>query len=316
MPGLTNPWVYLTDGGESGRQAVVLIATDDEWVVRAVESILTPQGYTVARARDAAEAIERTRSLLPEVVLLDVKLKGLSGIEVCRVLRSVPEIPRSTPLLLLTRVPPVREERVEALRAGAWDLLSMPFDSEEFLLKLESSTAATRDAREAWQAGLVDPATGLYNARGLVWRVNELAAEAARYHRPLACVALSPEQESHTGSTQERRVIATAVTRVADVMRRGSRGSDVLGRLTPQEFVIVLPDTSHTGGARVAERLAASADASTALALGGSASIRMHSGYYGVDDFGEANLEPVDLLTRATRALRRPRQGRGDDNGS
>ncbi len=97
------------------------------------------------------------------------------------------------------------------------------------------------------------------------------------------------------------------VARVAEVMRRGSRGSDILGRLTPQEFVVVLPDTSQAGSARVAERLSASADASTARALGGSARIRMHAGYYGVDDFGEANLEPVDLLTRATRALRRPR---------
>lgn len=307
MPGLTNPWVYLTDnGGGAGRQPVVMIATDDEWVLRAVESILTPHGYTVAHARDAADAIDRARVTVPEVVLLDIKLKGLSGLEVCRVLRSVPELPRSTPILLLTRVPPVREERVEALRAGAWDLLSLPFDSEEFLLKLESSTAATRDARDAWEAGLVDPTTGLYNARGLVWRVNELAAEAARYHRPLACVALRPEQEVSTESPHERRAMAVAVTRIAEVMRRTSRGSDVLGRLTASEFVMVLPDTSHAGSARVAERISASADASTALAVGGSARIRLHSGYYGVDDFGEANLDPVDLLTRAARALRQP----------
>ena len=308
MSRASDSWLFFAEGGRPVRQPVALIATHDEWVARPVESILTPHGYAVAKATTAAEAIEQMRLLAPDVLLVDAQLRGLPGVDLCRVVRSISEVPRSTPIVLLSRVPSPREDRVAALRAGAWELMPLPFDAEEFLLKLDNATAAARDAREAWQAGLVDPLTGLYNARGVVWRVHELAAEAARYHRPIACVALSPTSEIAGGFPEERSAIAAAMPKIAAVLRRASRGSDVLGRMREREFVILAPNTTSQGAVQLAERVAAAADASTALALGADARIRLPAGCFGVADFGAAKLEPIELLTGAMRALRGPQE--------
>ncbi len=304
----SDSWLFFAEGGRPVRQPLALIATHDEWVSRPVESILTPHGYPVSKAATAAEAIERARLLAPDVLLVDAQLRGLPGIDLCRVVRSISEVPRSTPIMLLSRIPAAREERIAALRAGAWEMLPLPFDAEEFLLKLDTATAATRDAREAWQAGLVDPATGLYNARGIVWRVHELASEAARYHRPIACVALSPTSDVGADSPEERSAIAAAMPQIAAVLRRASRGSDVLGRMREREFLILAPNTSARGAVQLAERVAAAADASTALAVGADARIRLPAGCFGVSDFAAANMEPVELLTGAMRALRGPHE--------
>jgi len=307
MAGTTDSWVYFAEGGRPVRKPVALIATHDEWVSRPVESILTPHGYAVTKAATAADAIEHTRLLAPEVVLVDAQLRGMPGVDLCRVVRSISEIPRSTPIMLLSRVPAAREDRVAALRAGAWEVLPLPFDAEEFLLKLDTATAAARDVRQAWQAGLVDPATGLYNARGVVWRTHELVSEAARYHRPIACVALSPTSDLATDSAEERGTLAAAMPRIASVIRRASRGSDVLGRLRDRELVILAPNTTADGAMRLAERVTGAADASAALAVGADARIRLPAGCFAVADYATAKLEPIELLMGALRALRDPR---------
>jgi len=94
--------------------------------------------------------------------------------------------------------------------------------------------------------------------------------------------------------------------RIAAVLRRASRGSDVLGRIREREFVILAPNTSSRGAVQLAERVAAAADARTALAIGADARIRLPAGCFGVSDFGAANMEPIELLTGAMRALRGP----------
>lgn len=72
------------------RSPLVLIANDQEWSARSLESILTPNGYTVIRAYTGQQALDRALSARPDLVILDAQMPDLHGIEVCRLLREDP----------------------------------------------------------------------------------------------------------------------------------------------------------------------------------------------------------------------------------
>src|SRR5260221_12589336 len=91
---------------------LVLIANDQEWASRAIESILGPAGYAVLRAYTAQDALSRARSSQPDVVVLDARLPGMDGLAVCRTLRSDPRISLSTPIMLTSSAPPTRAHRL------------------------------------------------------------------------------------------------------------------------------------------------------------------------------------------------------------
>jgi diguanylate cyclase (GGDEF)-like protein len=188
------------------------------------------------------------------------------------------------------------------LRAGAWDVIQLPLDAEELLVRLRTLSRAKFEADRVRQESLLDPATGLYSVQGLLRRARELGAQALRRPAPLACAVLAPEpawgdDDAH-GEPDEARIglLAKLVTRAA-------RKSDVVGRVSQTEFAILAPGTGTAEVLLLARRLAGHAASETAD--GDGASLRVRVGCCGVDHFGEVAMDPVELLVRATMALRR-----------
>ena len=73
---------------------LVLIANDQEWSARSLESILGPHGYSVVRAYTGQQALERARTSLPDLIILDAQMPDMHGFDVCRSLRSDPRFAR------------------------------------------------------------------------------------------------------------------------------------------------------------------------------------------------------------------------------
>ncbi len=114
----------------------VLIVDDDPRNVKLLESYLTGEGYRVRCASNGPEAVELARASVPDVVLLDVMMPGMSGHDVCRELRQDPRT-RATPIVLVTALDSTAH-RVEGLDVGADDYVTKPVRREEFLAKLRS----------------------------------------------------------------------------------------------------------------------------------------------------------------------------------
>src|SRR5215218_1743776 len=72
------------------RPPLVLVANDQEWSARSLESILGPNGYAVLRAYTGRQALELARSAQPDVVIVDVRMPDIDGLDVCEVLRDDP----------------------------------------------------------------------------------------------------------------------------------------------------------------------------------------------------------------------------------
>jgi diguanylate cyclase (GGDEF)-like protein len=94
---------------------------------------------------------------------------------------------------------------------------------------------------------------------------------------------------------------------MASVFRTTNRTSDAVGRLGPNEFVLIAPETDKEGAQRLAERIRAAIEdllRNDPHVRAGADPIRVRIGCYAVEDFSDASIDPVELLTRATLALR------------
>jgi PleD family two-component response regulator len=289
---------------------LVLIANDQEWSARSLESILGPNGYAVVRAYTGQQALERARTSQPDIIILDAQMPDIHGFEVCRALRSDPRFSSTTPIVITTSGPSGRTQRLEAYRAGAWEFLGQPLDGEALLLKLHTFLQSKRQVDLLREENLLDSGTGLYNMRGLARRAREIGSDAMRRREALACVVFAPESELETTDEEapEEELVRMS-DQVGAVFRQVGRVSDAIGRLGPTEFAVIAPATGADGAVRLVNRLGGAVEATRIPVRGGERSVRVKAGYCAVPDFAESPVDAVELLLRATTALRDLRSG-------
>ncbi|MGW1161253.1 response regulator transcription factor [Streptomyces sp. NPDC002513] len=112
----------------------VLLAEDDRAIRHALERALTLEGYQVLAVADGVEALAQAHRTQPDVLVLDVMMPGIDGLQVCRVLRAEGD---RTPILMLTALVETAD-RIAGLDAGADDYVVKPFDVEEVFARLRA----------------------------------------------------------------------------------------------------------------------------------------------------------------------------------
>lgn len=286
---------------ENGREAtppLALLASDQEWSTRSLESVLGPHGFASVRAYTGRQALELIRRTHPDVVIIDSGMPDISGVDLCLQLRNDPEFPSSTPIVMTTAGPASRSQRLDAYRAGVWEYLSLPVDAEALILKLSAFVRAKREIDRSREESLLDDATGLYNVRGLARRAREMGADAVRRQAALACVAITARVTGDSGDDLDPQV----AEQLGDLCRRTARSSDAVGRLGRSDFAILAPATDDAGAIRLAERLR---DGASSLEVASDYAIR--AGYCAYQDFSKSPVDAVELLLRAATALRHVR---------
>jgi diguanylate cyclase (GGDEF)-like protein len=284
---------------------LVLIANDQEWSARSLESILGPNGFAVVRAYTGQQALERARTSQPDLIILDAQMPDMHGFEVCRELRADPRFSATTPIVITTSGPSGRTQRLEAYRAGAWEFLGQPLDGEALLLKLATFLQCKREVDSLREENLLDPGSGLYNMRGLSRRAREIGAEAFRRRDPVACVVFAPDLETTEGEEETPEEEARRMSdQVALLFRQAGRASDAIGRLGVSEYGVIAPATGPDAAVRLARRLGGAIESSPIPVRGGERTLKLRAGYCAVPDFAESSVDAVELLLRATTALR------------
>ncbi|MGW2620449.1 response regulator transcription factor [Streptomyces sp. NPDC001500] len=112
----------------------VLLAEDDRAIRHALERALALEGYRVTAVADGVEALAQAHKNPPDVLVLDVMMPGIDGLQVCRVLRAEGD---RTPILMLTALVETAD-RIAGLDAGADDYVVKPFDVEEVFARLRA----------------------------------------------------------------------------------------------------------------------------------------------------------------------------------
>ncbi|MBA3345287.1 MAG: response regulator [Gemmatimonadales bacterium] len=302
----------MTQPEKTRTSPLVLIANDQEWSARSLESILAPNGYAVVRAYTGHQALERVRTSEPDLIILDAQMPDMHGFEVCRTLRSDPRFSATTPIIITTSGPSGRAQRLEAYQAGAWEFLGQPLDGEALLLKLGTFLQCKQEVDGLREENLLDSGTGLYNMRGLARRAREIGSDAFRRHDPLACVVFAPEPEDGEGGEVADEELQRTADQIGLLFRQSGRASDAIGRLAQSEFAVIAPATGPEAALRLVHRLGSAVEATPIPVRGGERCVRIRAGYCAVPDFAESSVDAVELLLRATTALRDlKREGNG-----
>lgn len=210
----------------------VLIADDDEDIRAYLELTLSLAGYDVLEAADGATAVECCVSDPPDVVLLDVMMPRLDGLEVLRRLRE--DVRTSHVPVLLVTAKVQREDILEGLAAGADDYVTKPFDAEVLLARVEAAL------RRSEQVSARNPLTGLPGNTVILAELNRRVSD----HQQLALLYIDLDRfkpfNDHYGFLRGDQ----ALRALADVLRGTVAGTGpevFLGHVGGDDFVVICP---------------------------------------------------------------------------
>lgn len=148
----------------SGR---ILVVDDDQEVSELTEYTLTHDGYEVIRAFDGADGLEKARSAKPNLIVLDIDMPRVDGLEMCKQLRSDKAF-RFVPIIMLTGSRTHPQDKIVGLEMGADDYLLKPFLPQELSLRIKNLLSRTEEQLS------VNPLTRLPGSHTLKTEVTNL----------------------------------------------------------------------------------------------------------------------------------------------
>jgi putative two-component system response regulator len=219
---------------ENNTGSLVLIV-DDEYIGReTLQSVLEGEGYELEMAENGFQAIEKAKQLLPDVILLDVMMPGMTGFEVCQRIRSDPQI-AEIPIIILTALDD-RESLLNALKAGADDFISKPFDRYELRARLLGITRLNRYQK------LLQERAKLREANAQLLNAYEATIEGLSHALDLR----DRETEGHSRRVTEVTVKLAQALNISDEeivhIRRGALLHD-MGKIGIPDSILHKPDT-------------------------------------------------------------------------
>jgi two-component system response regulator VicR len=122
----------------------VLIVEDDRHIVSLIRYVLEREGYQIAVARDGIEGLEVAREFQPDLVVLDLNMPRMDGVEMCRRLKE-----EQDPIVLIVTVHTERTAVTRGFRAGADDYVVKPFELEDLIERVKSLLAKRRKEQAA-----------------------------------------------------------------------------------------------------------------------------------------------------------------------
>jgi two-component system KDP operon response regulator KdpE len=122
----------------------ILVVDDEPQIRRVLRSALVAVGYEVSDARNGQAALEMVRTAKYDLLLLDINMPGMDGLEMCRIIRSTSDIS----VIMLT-VRNVESDKIEALDAGADDYVTKPFSTNELLARIRAALRRAPSAKNA-----------------------------------------------------------------------------------------------------------------------------------------------------------------------
>lgn len=241
-------------------RAKILVVDDSrtqlEWLVQVLER----EGYEVTTASDGKEAIRLVRTQPPDLVLLDMILPDMDGLEVVRIVKARRE-ERFVPVILLS-VRSDLDSKVAGLRVGADDFLAKPFAEAEILarcaamLRIKQLQERLHEMqRKLEEQSVTDALTGLKNRRFFDERLQEEFRRAQRYGDYLSLIMIDLDHFKQVNDRFGHPAGDSVLRDAAALIRASIRDPDICARYGGEEFAVVLPKTHMSGALAVAERI-------------------------------------------------------------
>jgi diguanylate cyclase (GGDEF)-like protein len=235
------------------RDTRVMAVDDDPSTLRALRGLLEPRGIALTTLDDPLRFWEVFLESSPDLLLLDVEMPHLGGIELCRVVRNDASRAAVPVIFLTVHIDSDTVRRVFA--AGADDFVSKPIVGPELVTRIINRLERSRLHQSAAE---IDPLTGVANRRKSAAVLEQLLRLAERYGQPL-CLGVMTLDRFREINTQYGHAAADEVLRrFGQLLKRTFRSEDIVGRWGGGEFVVGMCGLSRYDGVqRLAEVLEA-----------------------------------------------------------
>mgnify|MGYP006298332737 CR=1 FL=1 len=246
---------------------IVLVVDDEKNNRRLVDAYLSAEDYDVRLAKSGEEALEIIHEAIPRVIILDVKLPGISGYELCRRLKSNEKF-TFIPIVMATALRG-NEQRRKGIEAGADDFINKPYNRIELITRIKSLVRISRlhsalalKVRELEKAqkklgklAVTDGLTSLYNYRAFRHQLHLELSRAERFAMSVSLLMIDIDRFKNYNDRFGHPAGDTLLQQFAKLLKRNVRELDCVARYGGEEFVIILPGTEKKSAGIVAEKI-------------------------------------------------------------
>ncbi|MBN2717536.1 MAG: diguanylate cyclase [Deltaproteobacteria bacterium] len=226
--------------------ARVLIVDDDPYFRKHISNLLASEHLDVQDLEEPQRVLETLDMANPDILLLDVQMPGLSGFDVCRMVRSIPKW-RNLPVLFLTGESDV-QARIECFNVGGDDYIQKPVIKEELLARINVRLERIRMFRERADK---DPLTRLLNRRAFLEQVTDRMNEGARFSRPLSLCIVDLDHFKHVNDTYGHLAGDRVLQAMGKLLLSRYRNTDVRGRWGGEEFAVAFYNEEASNARRL-----------------------------------------------------------------
>lgn len=242
-----------------GETLSILVVDDEPSNIDTITEALKSAGYVVASATDGFKAIAACKVRMPDLILLDLQMPLMSGLDVFKRLRGDDKT-RDIPVIFLRR----KGEKASGL-AGAEDehwVLSKPIAREELLSRVKTALRENTLKKEIRkrevqlrELSLSDPLTSFRSVRYLAEFLRAEIAQCRRYKVFLSLVLLEVDEYKAILRTHGQSGANNLITQIASMIGAQNRDADIIVRLSESELGLFLAHTELAGAVELAERL-------------------------------------------------------------
>jgi two-component system cell cycle response regulator len=297
----------------------VLLVDDDEIMIERLKDLVTAAGFESVAATDGESALVSLATQFSPIVILDRRMPGMDGLELCRRIRAT-HYPGYVYIMLVT-AHDSEEEILAGLDAGADDYLSKRVSGTHVIARLatarriiELEHSLKQVIEERRRMAMTDALTGCHNRR---YFMNHMRRELKRTRRFGGEVSLLVFDIDHFKHINDRYGHAAGDAVLVEFVRRMQgalpREYDWCARLGGEEFAVVLPQTDLAGGVTVAEKIRRAVAAAPIQTSAGAVEVTVSGGASGLACFADRGAVTADhLLSRADDCLYHSKNGGRD----
>jgi diguanylate cyclase (GGDEF)-like protein len=216
---------------ESKPTRTVLIVDDEQSLRDALEMTFSREGYQVLKAAGGCEGLEAARTLLPDVILLDVMMPGMDGYEVCKKLRSHYRT-RHIPVILLT-AKGTEEDKLEGLQGGANDYVLKPWNKRELVTRVHNHLEWAKNQKA------VNPLTGLPGGVSILAERQRRLDEGRPFSQMVLDVDYFKAYNDRYGFARGDIAISRIAETLTRVVDEDAQPENFVGHIGGDDFVVL-----------------------------------------------------------------------------
>ena len=230
----------------------ILIVEDDLDIAEMLNAYFRVQGYEVFTVNWGEDGVRAAQTVLPDLMILDIRLPDIDGYEVARRVRSDRRT-NEIPIIFLTEKRE-RIDRLQGFEVGADDYITKPFDVQELRLRVRNAL------KRVSQESLTNPVSGLPEGPLVEERLSDVIHKSGWALLHICINHLDAFRDAY-GFVASDDVLRAISLMINNTMKQSGSTDDFLGHISPTDFVVVLPPTDLTAfEERIRSRLEQSLD--------------------------------------------------------